>query len=624
LATPGMTRWEVPDKYHSTYFVIDMLVSCRHRFQKPSAAFFWSKQSEAILMCTFRQSSHLSRLVLPLCNDMLLKAIAVYCRNLRELEVQLAMDATEEGLLALAGRSGQEKDQGFHRHWDSALYLHKDFGSAKEWYIKDALLFTPPCSTKRSLPPRQLDALPPTFPTGFGCLKLARFRISGDFIFPPMASRAKFNKYESGPVIEAGLYALLIHLTGLTKFTCGFTSLVLGRLRSVLPPSLLDRLRTPLQQLSLGWEEALQLEELETIARLCPDLVELKGVSVGILDDQYRGERNLQDTVMCNFLKSFHRLTSLQSNLKLSCLNSFLVVRGASLTHLSCSTLILSTRDLLVVRKHCPLLERLDGRFSVDNTVDRVAVQGDTHAAHEAEYPDLASLSVFIDSPWSAWTEVVARHPWRRLKHLDLNGRLSCRVLQVVVAHAEALESLAVTNWPNEMVAGGMAFDDSWLPAIIDANPLPNIREFTLRMDSDHYVEEGFLTKTSLSHLLNHAVHNCPRLEKVVGEWTKVPDREIAQLEEDCARKGLPVKVRNAEPYREFQSSEDNDRYYGMNEGYWRNLAVNPLNLPQGPQPAALQGAAGATSEEIQFRHKRVWGYVYRPYKSEPADLSAP
>jgi hypothetical protein len=195
-----------------------------------------------------------------------------------------------------------------------------------------------------------------------------------------------------------------------------------------------------------------------------------------------------------------------------------------------------------------------------------------------------------------------------------------------VVAHAEALESLAVTNWPNEMVAGGMAFDDSWLPAIIEANPLPNIREFTLRMDSDHYVEEGFLTKTSLSHLLNHAVHNCPRLEKVVGEWTKVPDREIAQLEEDCARKGLPVKVRNAEPYREFQSSEDNDRYYGMNEGYWRNLAVNPLNLPQGPQPAALQGAAaaGATSEEIQFRHKRVWGYVYRPYKSEPADLSAP
>ena len=57
---------------------------------------------------------------------------------------------------------------------------------------------------------------------------------------------------------------------------------------------------------------------------------------------------------------------------------------------------------------------------------------------------------------------------------------------QVVVAHAEALESLAVTNWPNEMVAGGMAFDDSWLPAIIDANPLPNIR-FLLYHDGKHY-----------------------------------------------------------------------------------------------------------------------------------------
>ena len=30
--------------------------------------------------------------------------------------------------------------------------------------------------------------------------------------------------------------------------------------------------------------------------------------------------------------------------------------------------------------------------------------------------------------------------------------------------------------------------------------------------------------------------------------------------EEDCAKKGLSVKIRNAEPYREFQNVEDNDR----------------------------------------------------------------
>ena len=86
------------------------------------------------------------------------------------------------------------------------------------------------------------------------------------------------------------------------------------------------------------------------------------------------------------------------------------------------------------------------------------------------------------------------------------------------------------------------------------------MRELTIRMESDHYVEEGFLTKTSLSHLLQHAAANSPKLEKLVGEWTKVPDREISQMEEDYARKGLPVKIRNAEPYREFQNTEDNDR----------------------------------------------------------------
>lgn len=630
LATPGMHRWEVPEKYHSTYFVIDMLVSCRHRFQKPSAAFFWSKQSEAILMCTFRQSSQLTRLVLPLCNDMLLKAIAVNCRNLWELEIQLSLDATEEGLLALAGRSGQPMDQGFHKHWDNALHLHKDFGSPKEWYIKDSLLFTPPCSSKRTLPPRQSDSrLLPTYPTGFGCLKLTRFRLSGEFIFPPMASRAKFNKYENGPVIESGLYALLIFLQKLTKFTCGFTPLVIARLKSVLPPAQLERLILPLQQLSLGWEEALEVEELQAIAALCPYLFELKGVSVGILDDQYRGERHLQDAVMCNFLKSFRSLKRLSSNLKLTCLNSFLRVSGASLTSLTCSTLILSTKDLLVMRKYCVKLEKLEGRFSVDNTVDRAP--GDYHTNHTPEYPDLSRISVNVDSLWPSWQAEVTKHPWHSLRHIDLNGRISCRVMQLLVANAEMLETLHITNWPNEMVAGGMAFDDSWIAAILEANSLSNLREFTLRMDSDHYVEEGFLTKTSLINLLDHAVQNCPKLEKVVGEWTKVPDREIIQLEEDCGKMGLMVKIRNAEPYREFQNSEDNDRFYGMNEGYWRNQAVNPLNLPQGqgqaPPPAQpiqphIQQGAGATTEEILFRHKRIWGYIYRPYKSEPQNNS--
>ena len=124
------------------------------------------------------------------------------------------------------------------------------------------------------------------------------------------------------------------------------------RLKTVLPPEIYENLRIPLQQLSLGWEESLELEELKAIAKLCPDLVELKGLSVGILDDQYRGERHLQDAVMCNFLKSFQKISRLSSNLKLTCLNSFLCHSGSLLTQLTCSTLVLSTRDLLVMRKY--------------------------------------------------------------------------------------------------------------------------------------------------------------------------------------------------------------------------------------------------------------------------------
>ena len=50
-----------------------------------------------------------------------------------------------------------------------------------------------------------------------------------------------------------------------------------------------------------------------------------------------------------------------------------------------------------------------------------------------------------------------------------------------------------------------------------------------------------------------------PKLQ-VVGEWTKVPDRDMSLMEEECAKKGLKVRLRNAEPYREFQNVEDNDR----------------------------------------------------------------
>ena len=53
--------------------------------------------------------------------------------------------------------------------------------------------------------------------------------------------------------------------------------------------------------------------------------------------------------------------------------------------------------------------------------------------------------------------------------------------MQLLVAEADLLETLSITNWPNEMVQGGVAFDDTWISSLIEANSLPNIRELSIR-----------------------------------------------------------------------------------------------------------------------------------------------
>jgi len=55
-------------------------------------------------------------------------------------------------------------------------------------------------------------------------------------------------------------------------------------------------------------------------------------------------------------------------------------------------------------------------------------------------------------------------------------------------------------------------------------------------------------------------VRNYPFLRYFMWVWF---GREMSLLEEEARRKGLNVRIRNAEPYREFQNNEDNDRSGG-------------------------------------------------------------
>mgnify|MGYP001188682139 CR=1 FL=1 len=135
--------------------------------------------------------------------------------------------------------------QGQQRHWDHAVYLQKDFGPSRDWYIKDAMMFTATCTVKRALPPSQCDGLIQTYPTFFGCTKIRKFRLFGEFIYPPLVIRSKFKKFMTGPQLESGLYALLLHWSHLRRFSVGVaTPVLLSRLAALLgaasPPAAPD------------------------------------------------------------------------------------------------------------------------------------------------------------------------------------------------------------------------------------------------------------------------------------------------------------------------------------------------------------------------------------------------
>ena len=197
-----------------------------------------------------------------------------------------------------------------------------------------------------------------TFPTHFGCTLLKRLKIFGNFVFPARATRSKFNKSLAGPVLEAGFYSILLHLKNLEEIVLPAASLMVARLSVLLSPEQLQDTKLKLKELSFGWDERLEAQEMTTLAKLCPQVKRLRGVSNGIPNDFHISDRFRIDDAVCDFVKRFHNLTSLSGNIKLTCLNSYLRLRGEKLTYLNCSSLLLSTADLVTLRRYCVNLQR--------------------------------------------------------------------------------------------------------------------------------------------------------------------------------------------------------------------------------------------------------------------------
>lgn len=249
-----------------------------------------------------------------------------------------------------------------------------------------------------------------TFPTHFGCTRLKRLKIVGNFIFPARAARSKFNKNLKGPVLEIGFYSLLLHLKNLEELVLPAASLMVARLSVLLTPEKLQDTKLKLKELSFGWDERLEAQEMTTLAKLCPNVKTLRGVSNGIPNDFHISDRFRIDDAVCDFVKRFHNLTTLCGNIKLTCLNSYLRLRGEKLTYMNCSSLLLSTADLITMRRYCVNLVRLDARLTLDNTVDKAFVE--YHCDHTPEFAGTLTSSaadINIDSPWTDWQQEVAR-----------------------------------------------------------------------------------------------------------------------------------------------------------------------------------------------------------------------
>ncbi|XP_059097262.1 uncharacterized protein LOC131891647 [Tigriopus californicus] len=642
------SNWfEIPDKYHSPTFVLEMLVSCRHRFQKPNKCYFWSRQSQRLLSCAFMQTRHLTKLKLAIVNDHLLKALAIHCRHLQELEVQFAMDVTEEGLYALAGKSKKNRDQGKPEASPYAYQLHRDFGRPKEWFIKDSLLFTSPtalCSVGRAYS----DILPEFFETGFGCKDLVKLRINGDFIFPPLARRYEKSqiagKPQKGPILENGFYVILLSLTKLKSLTMPGLPMVIARLGKVCRWQTLNKINIPIQSLKLD-RDLLFHNEFDTLALVCKNITEISNVSPECSKD-FGDFNNVGGTLydrhfspeVCSFLKKFQSLQVFRGRMTLPCFNSFLRLRGTQIRKIQLTTTVTSMADLVTFRKYVPNLQVFEGRVHV-SVNSSSPFQGSSSPHPNQHNPVLSHLLSHKDEESSLWEakgipgsfstellDLLEKYPLSKLLKIDVEGRMTIPVMQLLAGNAEFLEDLYITNSP--MNGDAKALNDEWLEALVHVNHLKSIKNLTLRMDNDQVVESGCFSERGLTKFLHHCLRSSPKLTELTGEFTRIPDKILRAKTDSFVQKGLRrLRVRNAVPYRRFENVHDSERFYGMNEGYQNMVHNQPFQLYHHPFPVPHvpeeqrnneAGPVRGSSSANQNLHRRFQGYVFRPYPKPP------
>ncbi len=553
------------------------------------------------------------------------------------------------------------------------MHQLSDFGPSKDWFVKDSLLFTHPLQTPppHSFEPTHDTVLPPLYDTGFGCREIARLRINGEFTFPPHAARQRDSptmiaslkmgggaSHHQSPVLELGIYGLLLFLKKMQRFIMPGLPMAIARLAGLLeadPMVSRRNFRLSLQSLSFD-RDLLREEELVAVARLCgKSLSELNNVSPDCVtpSDNGGGGDDDDDDVggyfpptasgggdfssvvgPCRCLHEFQNLSMFAGRMGFACFVQFAKVRGDKLVkiHLS-SAPVFDLTDIVLLRTYAPNLEILEGTFVI-----RTNEEGSHVRKHQNNPGDLGEL--FIQARASPFSKEVrsalASCPLKRLRSVDIEGRITLLSLQLLAGNADNLEELHLTNSPPLVGGDSKALSDDWIDGLLRVNRLSNVRSLTLRMDSLQTADCGTLTERGLVMLLDHFLEHCHKIGEVVGEFTRIPDTKLAAFNAKYVELGLRrLSVRNAVPYRRFDNDYDSDRHYGVNEGYRAmiQLQQEAAASAAAAAAAAAAGGGGGGNQQQQHhswwrgngdpggmyadagkRHRRFKGYVFRPF----------
>ena len=466
----------------------------------------------------------------------------------------------------------------------------------------------------------------------------------------------------SAPILELGVYGLLLFLKNLQRVKMPALPTVIARLSKLVG----EDVRLSLKSLTFGGHDLLTSGEVTGIARLCgEELAEVVNFSPDCtvpdaMDDveniflTHNGsgivaDRNFSSSA-CYAATHFAHIRSFSGRLSFSCFVNFARINGRNLArlHLS-SAAVFDLVDIMLLRKFAPNLEAIEGSFNIRTDEESFFPLHHRHYSDDAGIP--IEFGLWLEAGTGPFSpelkKLLAECPMRNLRAVDVEGRLTLMAMQLFAGNAERLEQLHVANSTpvRETAAGGdprVIISDEWIDGLIHVGALQSsLRRLTLRMNRVESADAGAFTEAGLLTLLDHCAERCPKVGEVVGEFTRIPDLKLAAVvEKYAAEEGLRgLSVSNAVPYRRFDNDYDSDRYYGMNEGYKELLRRQQEEVALAAGAVAVGGGGGGMvgEQEPQQQHANSWwrrgnaggagaggagrrclrweGYVFRPFE---------